>query len=95
MTLTKKDLKDLTNNHVNIPIAKSNSVIESFLETIKETLESGEDVMISGFGKFSVQNKAERRGRNPKTGEDIMIEPRRVVTFSCSRNLKDRMNNES
>jgi integration host factor subunit alpha len=94
MTLTKKDLKNLVSNHVNIPKAKSNSVIESFLETIKETLESGEDVMISGFGKFSVQNKGERRGRNPHTGEGMMLESRRVVSFSCSRKLKDRINEE-
>ena len=92
MTLTKEGLKDSISKHLNIPKAKSISVIETLLETIKGTLESGEDVMISGFGKFSVRNKNERRGRNPKTGEDLMIEPRRVVTFSCSGKLKDRIN---
>ncbi len=71
MALTKEDLKDSIGNHLNIPKSKSSAVIETFLETIKETLESGEDVMISGFGKFSVQNKDERRGSNPSTGEDF------------------------
>lgn len=94
MTLTKEGLKNLVSDHLNIPSAKSNSVIETFLQTIKETLESGKEVMISGFGKFSVQNKNERRGRNPHTGEDLMIEPRRVVKFSCSGKLRDRINEE-
>ena len=94
MTLTKEDLKNLVSNHLDIPKAKSSSVIESFSETIKETLESGEDVMISGFGKFSIQKKDERRGRNPNTGENLILEPRRVVTFSCSSKLRERMNGE-
>lgn len=84
MTLTKKDLKN-----------QSSSVIESFLETIKSSLESDEDVMISGFGKFSVKKKSERRGRNPSTGEEVMIEPRKVVTFSCSGKLRERMNGKN
>ena len=94
MTLTKEDLKNSIQDQLNIPRTQSSEVIESFLETIKSSLESGEDVMISGFGKFSVQKKKERRGRNPSTGEEVMIEPRKVVTFSCSGKLKDRMNGE-
>ena len=94
MTLTKEDLKDSISNHLNIPKTESSTVIESFLETIKSSLESGSDVMISGFGKFSVQIKKERRGRNPQTGEEIMIEPRKVVAFSCSGKLRERMNGE-
>ena len=94
MTLTKEDLKDSISNHLNIPKTESSALVESFLETIKETLELGEDVMISGFGKFSVQNKDERRGRNPNTGEDLILKPRRVVTFSCSDKLKERINEE-
>ena len=89
MTLTKEDLKDSISNHLNIPKTESSAIIESFLETIKEALESGEDVMISGFGKFSVQNKDERRGRNPNTGEDLILEPRKVVGFKCSDKLKE------
>jgi integration host factor subunit alpha len=92
MTLTKEDLKKAIQDNLDIPKTQSNTLIESFLETIKSSLESGEDVMISGFGKFSVQNKKERRGRNPKTGEDIVIEPRKVVAFSCSGKLGERMN---
>jgi integration host factor subunit alpha len=62
------------------------------LEIIKRTLESGEDVLVSGFGKFCVKTKRERRGRNPATGEDMMLEPRRIVTFNCSRKLRDKIN---
>ena len=59
---------------------------------MKKTLESGEDVMISGFGKFCVKNKKERRGRNPATGDDMMLRPRKVVTFKCSGNLREKIN---
>jgi integration host factor subunit alpha len=59
---------------------------------MKRTLESGEDVLVSGFGKFCVKIKHERRGRNPATGEDMMLEPRRVVTFKCSGKLRDKVN---
>ncbi len=59
---------------------------------LKKALESGEDVLISGFGKFCVREKKERRSRNPATGEDMMMKPRKVVTFRCSRNLRDKIN---
>ncbi len=62
------------------------------LEIFKESLESGEDVMISGFGKFKVKNKKERRGRNPATGEGLILSPRRVVTFKSSDKLRNRIN---
>ncbi len=68
-------------------------IVEILLEIIKESLELGEDVLISGFGKFQVKNKKERRGRNPATNEDLILPPRRVVTFKCSGNLRDRINN--
>ena len=71
---------------------QSFEVIETLLEIIKRTLESGEDVLISRFGKFCVKEKHKRRGRNPATGEDMMLEPRRVVTFMCSRQLRERIN---
>jgi integration host factor subunit alpha len=61
-------------------------------QIIKSRLSSGEDVLISGFGKFCVKEKRERRGRNPVTGEDMMLAPRRVVTFKCSRQLRDEIN---
>lgn len=63
------------------------------LELIKKTLETGDDIMISGFGKFCVKQKKERRGRNPATGEDMMLSPRKVVTFTCSGKLRDKINN--
>jgi integration host factor subunit alpha len=66
--------------------------VESLIEIIKRSLESGDDVLFSGFGKFCVRAKKERRGRNPKTGEDLMLEPRRVVTFHCSGKLRKKIN---
>jgi len=67
-------------------------MVESLLEIIKKTLEIGEDILISGFGKFCIKDKKTHRGRNPQTGKDITLESRRVVTFRCSRILKDRIN---
>ena len=69
-------------------------MIETLLELIKFTLASGEDVLISGFGKFCVNEKRQRKGRNPATGEDMMLAARRVVTFKCSGQLKKKINNE-
>ena len=62
------------------------------LEIMKRTLESGEDVLVSGFGKFCVKEKRERRGRNPATGKEMVLAPRRVVTFKCSGRLRDKIN---
>jgi integration host factor subunit alpha len=73
---------------------KSTQTVETILESIKSTLEFGEDVLISGFGKFCVKQKTKRRGRNPATGEDVMLAPRRVVTFKCSGKLRDRISGE-
>jgi len=67
-------------------------VVESFLEIIKQTLEGEEDVLVSGFGKFCVKEKAPRRGRNPATGSDMDLWGRRVVTFKCSGKLRERIN---
>ena len=92
MTLTKTQIIDSISTHLDLSKYKSSELVESLLETIKDTLESGEDVLISGFGKFNVQNKDERRGRNPATGEDLMLEPRKVVTFNCSDKLRERIN---
>ena len=92
MALTKADLIDSIYNRVRLSKNKSVQLIESLLETIKRTLENGEDVLISGFGKFSVKEKNERRGRNPQTGEDLMLDSRRMVTFKCSGNLRDKIN---
>lgn len=71
---------------------QSRETFEALLEIMKETLESGEDILFSGFGKFCVKEKRERRGRNPATGGDMMLDARKVVTFKCSGKLKDRVN---
>ncbi len=71
---------------------KSIETVEILLELIKQSLESGDDVLISGFGKFCVKNKKKRRGRNPATGKDMIIERRKVVTFKCSRSLREKIN---
>ena len=92
MTLTKADIVDTIYNQLNVPKTKSTQVVESLIEIIKKTLENGEDVLISGFGKFCVKGKRERRGRNPQTGNDLMLGERRVVTFKCSGRLKNQIN---
>ena len=71
---------------------QSAELIETLLEIIKRTLENGDDVLISGFGKFTVKEKKKRRGRNPATGNEMMLAPRRVVTFKCSGKLKEKIN---
>ncbi len=71
---------------------QATETVETLLEIIKKTLASGEDVMVSGFGKFRVKQKKERRGRNPATGGDMILRPRRVVTFKWSGILRDRVN---
>jgi integration host factor subunit alpha len=67
-------------------------LVESVLEIIKNTLENGEDVLISGFGKFCVRDKKKRRGRNPATGKRMMLGARRVVIFKCAGRLRDKVN---
>ena len=92
MTLKKADLIDSTYNQVGLPKTRSAKVVDSLLEIIKKTLENGEDVLISRFGKFYVKDKGKRRGRDPHTGEDLMLAERRVVRFRCSGLLKDKLN---
>ena len=92
MTLTKGDIVDSIKDQFGISRRPSLETVEILLEIIKRTLESGEDVMISGFGKFSVKEKRKRRGRNPATGDELMLAPRRVVTFTSSGVLKDKVN---
>jgi len=91
MTLTKVHIVDAVAEQIGYPKNQSTKMIETLLEIIKRTVESGEDVLVSGFGKFCVKTKHERRGRNPATGEDMMLEPRKVVTFRCSRKLRDKI----
>jgi integration host factor subunit alpha len=92
MTLIKAQLIDSIRKQVDLPNTKSAQVVDSLLEIIKKTLENDEDVLISGFGKFCVKEKRKRRGRNPATEEDLMLDARRVVTFRCSGLLKDKLN---
>ena len=92
MTLTKAQMVESAQNQTGFQKTRSSEIVETLLEIIKSTLESGEDVLISGFGKFSVNEKKARRGRNPSTGEDMMLEARKVVTFKCSGKLRERIN---
>ena len=94
MVLTKAQITDEIARHNGFPKKQSIETVETILELIKKTLESGEDVLISGFGKFCVKEKGERKGRNPATGDDMTLSPRRVVTFKCSGKLKAKINEE-
>jgi integration host factor subunit alpha len=92
MALTKNDLMNSMHQNLNLRKCKSLELLESLLEIMKKKLESGEDIQISGFGRFSIKNKRERRGRNPQSGEDLTLEPRRVVTFRCSEIFRHKIN---
>jgi len=70
-------------------------IVETLIEIIKRSLEEGDDVLISGFGKFCVKEKKQRKGRNPATGDDLLLRERRVITFKCSGKLRDRINRET
>ena len=94
MTLTKVQIVELIHNDIGIPKNKSTEIVETLIEIIKRTLASGEDVLISNFGKFCIKEKSERKGRNPATGDDLMLEPRKVVTFTCSGKLRNRVNGQ-
>ena len=92
MALTKDHLITSIGNRLGIFKSESSRILESVLETVKTSLSYGEDVLITGFGKFIVRKKAARRGRNPATGEDLTLEPRGVITFKCSPLMRDRIN---
>jgi integration host factor subunit alpha len=92
VTLTKAQIVEAVTERNGYSKNQSVNTIEILLEIIKKTLESGEDVLISGFGRFCVKEKRKRRGRNPATGDDMMLEPRTVVTFKCSGKLRDKIN---
>ena len=92
MTITKANLINSVYNTTDFAKQESSAVVESLLEIIKRTLVSGEDVLVSGFGKFCVKDKKERKGRNPQTGDDMMMDARRVVTFKCSNIMRDKIN---
>ena len=92
MTLTKAQIIESFQNNLGFTKNQSSEIIESILTIIKDALAGSEDVMISGFGKFCVNQKKERRGRNPATGDDMMLAPRKVVTFKCSGKLRNKLN---
>ena len=92
MTLTKAQIVESVQNQNGYYRDEASEIVETLLEIIKRTLASGEDVLVSGFGKFCVKEKKERKGRNPATGEDMMLAQRKVVTFKCSGKLRKRMN---
>ena len=92
MTLTKSHIIEGIRIKNGFTRKKSVETVETLIEIIKKTLESGEDVLISGFGKFCVKGKKERRGRNPASGEDMMLTSRKVITFKCSGILREKIN---
>ena len=88
MTLTKADLADLLFEKVGLNKREAKDMVESFFEEVRMALESADGVKLSGFGNFQLRDKPQRPGRNPKTGEEIPITARRVVTFHASQKLK-------
>lgn len=92
MTLTKANIVEEVAKQNGYPKNQSYDMIENLLEIIKRTLEAGEDVLVSSFGKFCIKEKRQRRGRNPSTGENMTMAPRKVVTFKCSGKLRDKIN---
>jgi integration host factor subunit alpha len=94
MTLTKADLIQKIRLNNDLTLKQSTDHVKVIIDNIKDVLASGEDVLISRFGKFCVKDKAERKGRNPATGEDQMLPARRVVTFKCPEKLRNCINKE-
>jgi len=91
MTLTKADLADLLFEQVGLNKREAKDMVEAFFEEVRTALEVGDSVKLSGFGNFELRQKSERPGRNPKTGEEIPITARRVVTFHASQKLKSKV----
>ena len=94
MALTKAHIIDAIHKQLDLPKKRSTDLIENLIEIIKRNLEAGDDVLISGFGKFSVNCKNNRKGRNPATGEDMILPARKVVTFKCSHLLREKINSK-
>lgn len=94
MTLTKEKIVDSVYNQVGLSKNQSRRVVESLLKITKQTLVKGENLLVSGFGKFIVKDKAARRGRNPQTKEDLQLRARRVVVFRTSGVLRRKINHE-
>ena len=92
MTLTKADLIQKVYQSHGLTKAQAADAVEAFLRITKNCLQSGEDLLISGFGKFNVKQKSARRGRNPQTGSELILSARKVVTFKPSGILRNRIN---
>ncbi len=95
MALTKTDIVERIAEKNDFKPTEAKDVLEELIEIIKSTLASGEDLMISGFGKFEVNEKQPRKGRNPATGNSMVLDKRRVVTFKCAGKLKDQINGQN
>ncbi|MGL5225670.1 MAG: integration host factor subunit alpha [Aeromonas sp.] len=93
MALTKADIAEHLFTQLGMSKREAKDMVEAFFEEIRQALERGEQVKISGFGNFDLREKSQRPGRNPKTGEDIPISARRVVTFRPGQKLKARVEN--
>ena len=92
MSLTKADIIEAVAEQNGFLKNRSSEIVEILLEIIKMSLESGEGVLVSGFGKFCIKEKRERKGRNPATGDSMMLAPRKVVTFRSSGKLREKIN---
>jgi integration host factor subunit alpha len=93
MALTKANIVDAIQENIGLPKKDCTQLMENLIETMKKALENDDHILISGFGKFCVNEKQARRGRNPVSGENIILQKRRVVTFKCSGKLRERINN--
>ena len=91
MTITKDSLVEMVHNEIGLNKREAKELIESFFEQIKKSLEEGNDIKLSGFGNFNLRDKAPRPGRNPKTGDEVTISSRRVVTFKSGLKLKSKL----
>ncbi len=91
MTITKNTLIEMLHDEVGLNKREAKEFIEMFFESLKKNLENGNDIKISGFGNFTLRNKNARPGRNPKTGEEVLIKERRVVTFKSGLKLKNKL----
>ena len=92
MALTKEKISSSIYNQVGLSKSQSRTVVERLLEIMKQTLENGEDILISGFGKFVVKEKSARRGRNPQTTKELQLRARRVIVFKTSGVLREKIN---
>jgi integration host factor subunit alpha len=95
MTLTKANLvQAVYKNHPSLTKSQAADSVENFIALVKDSLIKGEDLLLSGFGKFNVKDKKPRRGRNPQTGDELILDARRVVTFKPSGILRNKINNK-